>query len=299
MRSPSVARTGAFRRTLTESEIERALGAVDITALTRPRADEGELAEQFGDLAAEVAGRFITAAPEADRPATVATQEEIRAAFAAGAFAELKAPARAELERRLLDYAVDVLLVEVEGGFAPAIAWKGTTHYRYLAPAQQEAFDALAVDFFHHRHSVQWEEQGRRLLPAVVSATDLLACGEDLGMVPDVVPQVMNEIGLLSLEIERMPKRLGDWVADPAEAPYLSVVSPGSHDTATLRQWWEADPDLRARYWEAILRRDGDPPTEATPEVITAIVERQLASGCTSASTSWRRPPSSANGFVR
>lgn len=271
---------GHFRplQPLPANEIEQALGGADIAELTRPRVGSDDLAERFGEQAAEVATLFIAKSPGADHIVTVASQEEIRAAFAGGAFAALGEPQRTDLQRHLLDFAVDALLVEVEGGYAPAIAWQDTTQYRLLAPAQQEAFDTLAVDFFHRRHLAQWEEQGRRLLPAIIGATDMLACGEDLGMVPDVVPQVMNELGLLSLEIERMPKRLGEWVADPADAPYLSVVSPGSHDSATLRQWWEADADLRGRYWETILGYRGEAPTVATPEVITAVIERQLAS---------------------
>jgi 4-alpha-glucanotransferase len=74
-----------------------------------------------------------------------------------------------------------------------------------MPPEQQAAFDALAIDFFHLRHDELWEEQGRTALAAVVDATDMLSCGEDLGMVPEFVPGVMNDLGLLSLEIERMP----------------------------------------------------------------------------------------------
>jgi 4-alpha-glucanotransferase len=80
------------------------------------------------------------------------------------------------------------------------------------------------------------------------------------------------------LEIERMPKRLGEWVADPGAAAYLSVVSPSTHDTTTLRQWWQEDPALTARYWQEALGRSGEPPATATPEVATAILRRQLAS---------------------
>ena len=34
----------------------------------------------------------------------------------------------------------------------------------------------------------------------------MLVCGEDLGMVPHCVPEVMDQLGILSLEIQRMPK---------------------------------------------------------------------------------------------
>ncbi len=158
------------------------------------------------------------------------------------------------------------------------ISWQDTEHYRRLSPEQQRGFDAMAIDFFHHRHSAQWEAQGRTTLPVIVDATDLLTCGEDLGMVPELVPQVMRELGLLSLEIERMPKRLGAWIADPAEAPYLSVVSPSTHDTTTLRMWWRDEEEATQRLWNEALGRDGERPTVLSGELAETLIRRQLAS---------------------
>jgi 4-alpha-glucanotransferase len=43
-------------------------------------------------------------------------------------------------------------------------------------------------------------------LPELKRSTNMLICGEDLGMVPRSVPQVMKELAILSLEIQRMPK---------------------------------------------------------------------------------------------
>jgi len=43
-------------------------------------------------------------------------------------------------------------------------------------------------------------------LPALKASTNMLVCGEDLGMVPYSVPDVMKQLGILSLEIQRMPK---------------------------------------------------------------------------------------------
>lgn len=273
--------TGYFRPSLplSESEVETALGVVDVGRLTQPWVDRIEIKERFAEHGPAVLARFFTG-PEAslELAADVATQREILSAFAAGALPELEGTVRADVERALLDVAADVLLIRVDDGYAPRISWQETGHYRRLDSGQQARFDAMAVDFFHHRHSELWEQQGRRTLPAIVAAADLLTCGEDLGMVPALVPRIMNELGLLGLEIERMPKRLGEWVADPAAAGYLSVVSPGTHDTTTLRQWWSEDPELAARYWSEVLDREGPAPHAATAELVTAIVAGQLAS---------------------
>ena len=97
-------------------------------------------------------------------------------------------------------------------------------------------------------------------------------------MVPDFVPSLMTEMGLLSLEIERMPKRLGAWIADPSDAPYLSVVSPGTHDTETLRTWWETDRAMASRLWADALGRGDVAPAELGPDVAETLLRRQLAS---------------------
>ncbi len=78
-------------------------------------------------------------------------------------------------------------------------------------------------------------------LPTLIASTSMLCCGEDLGMVPDCVPDVMHSEQILSLEIQRMPKNPSNQFGHPANAPYLSVCTTGTHDTNPLRAWWEED----------------------------------------------------------
>jgi 4-alpha-glucanotransferase len=271
---------GRFRPCLPLSadEIAAALGDIPVDRLLRPTVDVELLETRFGEDAEQVRARCFSG-PDDDLVLSggPTTQQEVVAAFAGGAFGRLADTTRADIRRGLLDIVADVMLMEVEGGYHPRISWEATETYRRMPPEQQAAFDALAIDFFHRRHDELWEEQGRTALAAVVDATDMLSCGEDLGMVPEFVPGVMNDLGLLSLEIERMPKSLGAWISDPGRAPYLSVVSPGTHDTSPLRDWWQEDPGITERYWHAALGRWGDPPASATPEVIEAIIRRHLA----------------------
>ena len=96
-----------------------------------------------------------------------------------------------------------------------------------LEPWQTERFDALYTDFFYHRHDAFWRRNAEKKLPELLSATGMLACGEDLGMVPDCVPGVMDHESILSLEMANMDKGR-PW-------PYLSVCATSSHDMATLR----------------------------------------------------------------
>ena len=92
---------------------------------------------------------------------------------------------------------------------------------------QKERFDALYTDFFYHRHDDFWRRNAERKLPELLSASGMLACGEDLGMVPDCVPGVMDHWKILSLEMTQMDKGHG-W-------PTLSVCATSSHDMSTLR----------------------------------------------------------------
>lgn len=76
-------------------------------------------------------------------------------------------------------------------------------------------------------------------LPALTESNLMICCGEDLGMVPECVPWVMRQLGILSLEIQSMPKEMGVQFGNPAHNPVLSVCTISSHDTPTFRGWWK------------------------------------------------------------
>lgn len=106
----------------------------------------------------------------------------------------------------------------------------------------------------------------------------LLICGEDLGMVAPCVPGVMRELGILSLEVQRMPKNSARPFSDPRENPYLSVDNTGTHDMPTIRGWWEQDRELSARYYHEMLHHTDNPPYFCEPWVCKEIVEQHLNS---------------------
>ena len=111
-----------------------------------------------------------------------------------------------------------------------------------------------------------------RRLPAIKKATNMLICGEDLGMVPDCVPKVMKRLGILSLEVQRMPKDPKASFFHPDDAAYLSVVSPSSHDTSTLRGWWEEDQAVRQEFYNHILGEWGEAPAIMGTDIIKKII---------------------------
>jgi 4-alpha-glucanotransferase len=74
-------------------------------------------------------------------------------------------------------------------------------------PAEwREHLKALYNDYYYVRQDTLWREKAMEKLPALLGATDMLVCGEDLGMVPACVPGVMAELNIMSLG-ERMHAR--------------------------------------------------------------------------------------------
>lgn len=106
----------------------------------------------------------------------------------------------------------------------------------------------------------------------------MLVCGEDLGMVPDCVPDVMRQLGILSLEIQRMPKQNDCEFFHPADAPYLSVVTPSTHDMSTIRGWWQENMATTQRFYNHILNQSAGAPFYCEPWINRAIVLQHLYS---------------------
>ena len=115
-------------------------------------------------------------------------------------------------------------------------------------------------------------------LPELKRSTNMLICGEDLGMVPHCVPDVMKQLGILSLEIQRMPKDPDIEFFHPKNAPYLSVVTPSTHDMSTIRSWWEEDRNRTQRFYNYMLGHYGEAPFFCEPWINKEIILQHLYS---------------------
>ena len=182
----------------------------------------------------------------------------------------------------LFDLISNVILVEVKnsGGqqFHFRIAMDQTSSFRYLEWHTQQQLRDLYVNYFFSRQDDYWEREAMHKLPALKRATNMLVFGEDLGMVPRCVPNVMRQLGILSLEIQRMPKNPAREFFHPNEAPYLSVVTPSTHDMSTIRGWWEEDRVLIQRFFNQELGQWGEAPYFCEPWVSKAIILQHLHS---------------------
>jgi len=162
--------------------------------------------------------------------------------------------------------------------FHPRISMHSSATFRDLPDDTRRTLDRIYVDFFYHRHNEFWKEQAMKKLPAIISSTNMLVCGEDLGMVPDSVSDVMNALEILSLEIQRMPKRPNAEFAMPADAPYLSVCTTSTHDMNPIMAWWEEDSALTQRFYNHALRLQGPAPATCEPWIVEKILEQHLLS---------------------
>lgn len=115
-------------------------------------------------------------------------------------------------------------------------------------------------------------------LPQLTQSTRMLVCGEDLGMIPDCVAWVMNDLRILSLEIQRMPKDPKQEFGHTDWYPYRSVCTISTHDMSTLRGWWEEDFQQTQRYYNTMLGHYGAAPATATPELCEEVVRNHLHS---------------------
>ncbi len=156
------------------------------------------------------------------------------------------------------------------------IGAKSTHSYFVLDAYRRAAYDKYYDDFFYHRNNEFWKEKAMQKLPALLDSTGMLACGEDLGMIPATVPQVMSDLRILSLEIQRMPKSVEETFAHPANYPYLSVCTTSTHDMNPIRAWWEEDREVTNQYWQMILGNQGEAPYYCEPWICRQILDQHV-----------------------
>jgi len=249
---------------------------LDRQRFSRPFITDAVLAEIFGDDTGIVHRDFLDASAGGvySLKSRFATQRQVENHFAALE----KNERNTKLKIGLFDLISNVILFEVGGKFHFRFGMEQTTSFKYLPPETQTSLKALYVDYFFRRQDDFWMKEAMQKLPALKRATNMLVCGEDLGFVPACVPEAMRQLGLLSLEVQRMPKELNREFSRPADAPYLSVVTPSSHDMSTIRGWWEEDRALTQKFFNQELGLPGEAPREAGPRIVQAVIRQHLAS---------------------
>ncbi|MEC3877649.1 4-alpha-glucanotransferase [Chryseobacterium salviniae] len=186
---------------------------------------------------------------------------------------------RGPIEDKLVSLCANVLfLIEERSGqvvYHPRFNVYRTESYKYLSDWEKKAIYDLYHDYFFKRQDHLWYEKAMEKLPVILNATKMLICGEDLGLVPDCVPVVMDELAIVALKVQRMPSDNIPFY-NPKNAGYLNVVTASSHDSSTLRQWWKESPSLTQQYFNLQLIQYGQAPENLNPYLAEMIMKQHL-----------------------
>ncbi len=158
------------------------------------------------------------------------------------------------------------------------IGMHATDSYKALPYNEQQALNRLFDEYFFNKQNALWKEGGIKKLAALKRSTNMLICAEDLGMVPEMVEGVLANMQMLALEVQRMPKKINEQFSNPYNAPYLSVVTPSTHDMATIREWWEEDKEKIQQFYNQQLGHYGEAPFYAEPWVCRDVLHQHLNS---------------------
>lgn len=230
----------------------------------------------FGIHAEEVIGKYLnhehddifSLKPEYD------TERKIEAAFAGK-----DTDTDIWIRDGLYALAADVLFVRDindSNKFHPRITAQLNFMYEALVDSDKEKFNRLYNDYYYRRNNNFWYSEAMKKLPVLVQATRMLVCAEDLGMVPDCVAWVMDELRILSLELQQMPKDPKVKFGELWKNPYRSVCTLSTHDMPTLRQWWDEDWDRTQIYYSSQLCRGGAAPHPLPGWLAKEIITNQL-----------------------
>ena len=160
--------------------------------------------------------------------------------------------------------------------YHPRIGIVNEPVFEVLSDEEKDAFLRLYNNYFYQRHSFFWGQQALKRLPAILEDSRMLVCGEDLGMLPECVENVLDQLRILTLEIQQMPKQQGFEFAHLDANPIRSVCTISSHDMAPLRLWWQESPERRQRFYVTMLQKEGRAPEQLPAHLAEEIIARHL-----------------------
>lgn len=245
---------------------------------TRPFITDWVLDRVFHERAGEVKEKYLDRLDDEryQMKPEVDTQRKVEALFA-----DVTDEKELWLRDGLYALISDVLFVRDHtnpGVFHPRISAQLDFIYESLYDNDKAAFNRLYNDYFYRRNNQFWYQEAMKKLPKLVQATRMLVCAEDLGMAPDCVPWVMDELKILSLELQSMPKDPSVKFGHLSRNPYRSVCTISSHDMPTLRMWWDENIQRTQEYYNTMLYRQGSAPHPLPGWLASDIISRHLTS---------------------
>lgn len=244
-----------------------------------PYITDGVLRDMFGDKA-----EWFISFLEKNNDNTYNIKKEFFTQRAVEAYFE-NLPVNEEntyIQKGLYDIIANIIFFEVKNSnqteFHFRIEVERTTSFKYLDQHAKEKLYTLYIDYFYYRQNTLWQKIALERLPIVQRATNMLVCGEDLGVVLTSTSYAMQQLAILSLQVQRMPKDAQHSFIPLSEVPYLSVVTPSTHDMSTIRAWWEENKNQTQQYFNQELDQQGEAPLYCEPWISKLIIEKHLQS---------------------
>ena len=133
-------------------------------------------------------------------------------------------------------------------------------------------------------------DRGYHFLRTVLDVCDgRLPVGEDLGVIPNYVRRMLVDLRIPGYKVLRWEREDNGYYREPRNYPSVSLATTSTHDTETVRGWWETMPQQeRANIWEMISAQKTDGNIPFTLDVQKAILKRVLTSGSALTLFSWQ-----------
>jgi len=266
---------------LSAEEIQRFGVGFDFERMVKPYIRHHLLETIFGDHTEQVTKQFLlnTSYGEYRMKDEFDTQKKVNEFFLKDIDEEELTEKDRMIRDGLFSLIANVIFIQTgHNQWHPRISLHSTSSFGELDDQTRQKLNRLYIHYFYERHDEFWRYKGMEKLPAIIHASRMLVCGEDLGMVPDCVPPVMDGLNILSLEIQRMSKNPKVKFAHPSDAPYLSVCTTSTHDMPTIRGWWEEDREVIQDFYNNQLGNEGEAPPFAEPWVCQQIITQHMYS---------------------
>ncbi|KAK1292418.1 4-alpha-glucanotransferase DPE2 [Acorus calamus] len=273
---------GKFRPSipLSQEELEGD-GIWDFDRLSRPYIRQEMLQEKFGALWTIIASNFLNEYQKQcyEFKEDCNTEKKIVAKLKTSTERSFWLEGEDKIRRGLFDLLQNIVLIrdpEDYRKFYPRFNLEDTSSFNDLDDHSKTVLKRLYYDYYFHRQEVLWRQNALKTLPALLNSSDMLACGEDLGLIPSCVHPVMQELGLIGLRIQRMPNEPDLEFGIPSRYNYMTVCAPSCHDCSPMRAWWEENEERRTRFYRTMIGSNNTPPSRCIPEVAFFILQQHF-----------------------
>ncbi len=133
-------------------------------------------------------------------------------------------------------------LIEVaKNKFLPLWKYHDTRAWNSLSDSEKGTLELLITEASKKQEKV-WQKQAEKIFSALIEESDMVPCGEDLGVFIPCMEAVLDKFNILGLKVIRWCR---EW--NRPNQPFipfsdyrkLSIVTTSVHDSSTLRQWYD------------------------------------------------------------